>query len=191
MYFLYRKGNLIRIKTGLDTYLIRIRTRTPLSRYPPYDYSSFDLFSRVAKRGGFKRGGFPIWTCPSFFVLFGTFPMIPGFAENPPGLLHGKSSPGKANCKKHQNWHFQYFPFFFHNTICQKGVCAIPWSPYLLCKSTDVRTAVFQQEWNFWGSVAHRSYLSSRPKKIRNESFRFSRVGKVVAIQMFVIDSKL
>ena len=29
--------------------------------------------------GGFKRGGFPIWTCPSFFVLFGTFPIIPGF----------------------------------------------------------------------------------------------------------------
>ena len=24
---------------GLDTYLIRIPTRTPLSRYPPYDYS--------------------------------------------------------------------------------------------------------------------------------------------------------
>ena len=39
LYFLYQKGNLIRIKTGLDTYLIRIQTRTPLSRYPPYDYS--------------------------------------------------------------------------------------------------------------------------------------------------------
>ena len=38
--FLYQKGNLIRIKTGLDTYLIRIQTRTPLSRYPPYDYSN-------------------------------------------------------------------------------------------------------------------------------------------------------
>ena len=25
--------------------------------------------SRAAKRGCFKRGGFPIWTCPSFFVL--------------------------------------------------------------------------------------------------------------------------
>ena len=35
--FLYQKGNLI--KTGLDTCLIRIQTRTPLSRYPPYDYS--------------------------------------------------------------------------------------------------------------------------------------------------------
>ena len=43
LYFLYQKGNLIRIKTGLATYLIRIQTRTPLSRYPPpppYDYSS-------------------------------------------------------------------------------------------------------------------------------------------------------
>ena len=40
LYFLYKKGNLIRIKTGLDTYLIRIQTRTPLSRYPPYDYSN-------------------------------------------------------------------------------------------------------------------------------------------------------
>ena len=27
--------------------------------------------SRAAKRGCFKRGGFPIWTCPSFFVLLG------------------------------------------------------------------------------------------------------------------------
>ena len=36
---LYQKGNLIRIKTGLDAYLIRIQPRTPLSRYPPYDYS--------------------------------------------------------------------------------------------------------------------------------------------------------
>ena len=26
--------------------------------------------SRAAKRGCFKRGGFPIWTCPSFFVPF-------------------------------------------------------------------------------------------------------------------------
>ena len=35
LYFLYQRGNLIRIKTGLDTCLIRIQTRTPLSRYPP------------------------------------------------------------------------------------------------------------------------------------------------------------
>ena len=28
---------------------------------------------RAAKRGCFKRGGFPIWTCPSFFVLFCPF----------------------------------------------------------------------------------------------------------------------
>ena len=29
--------------------------------------------SRATKRGDFKRGGFPIWTCPSFFVLFCPF----------------------------------------------------------------------------------------------------------------------
>ena len=66
--------------------------------------------SRAAKRGGFKRGVFPIWTFPSFFVLFlsvscpfvvlfcpflslfcpflsvfvrffGTFPIFPGFSR--------------------------------------------------------------------------------------------------------------
>ena len=31
---------------------------------------------RAAKRGCFKWGGFPIWTCPSFFVLFCPFPGI-------------------------------------------------------------------------------------------------------------------
>ena len=41
LYFLYQKGNLIHIKTGLDTYLRRIQIRTPLSRYPPFDYSPF------------------------------------------------------------------------------------------------------------------------------------------------------
>ena len=30
LHFLYQNGNLIRIKTGLDTCLIRIQTRTPL-----------------------------------------------------------------------------------------------------------------------------------------------------------------
>ena len=30
--------------------------------------------------GGFKRGGFPIWTCPSFFVLFCPFWDIPDFS---------------------------------------------------------------------------------------------------------------
>ena len=45
LHFLFQKGNLIRIKTGLDTHLIRIQTRTPLSWYPPYDYSK--RFSRA------------------------------------------------------------------------------------------------------------------------------------------------
>ena len=34
LYFLYQKGNLIRVKTGLDTYLISIQTRTPVT-VPP------------------------------------------------------------------------------------------------------------------------------------------------------------
>ena len=38
------------------------------------------LLSRAAKRGGFKRGGFPIWICPSFFVLFRPFWNFPDFA---------------------------------------------------------------------------------------------------------------
>ena len=37
-----------------------------------------DHFSRAAKRGCFKRGGFPIWTCPSFFVLLCPFLDFPG-----------------------------------------------------------------------------------------------------------------
>ena len=41
LYFRYGKGNLIRIKTGLDTYLIRIQTRTPPVTVPPIrDYSN-------------------------------------------------------------------------------------------------------------------------------------------------------
>ena len=38
------------------------------------------LSSRAAKRGCFKRGGFPIWTCPSFFVLFRPFWDFPDFS---------------------------------------------------------------------------------------------------------------
>ena len=41
------------------------------------DFLALNVISRAAKRGGFKRGGFPIWTCLfflSFCVLFGTFP---------------------------------------------------------------------------------------------------------------------
>ena len=36
---------------------------------------------RAAKREGFKRGGFPIWTCPSFFLhFFGPFWDFPDFS---------------------------------------------------------------------------------------------------------------
>ena len=38
-------------------------------------------YSRAAKRGGFKREGFPIWTCPSFFVLFCPFWDFPDFSR--------------------------------------------------------------------------------------------------------------
>ena len=50
--------------------------------------------SRAAKRGGFKRGGFPIWTCPSFFVLFCPFWDFPNFSGIFPicsGMVRGFS----------------------------------------------------------------------------------------------------
>ena len=43
--------------------------------------------SKAAKRGGFKRGGFPIWTCPSFFVLFCPFLGLSQFFWDFPDLL--------------------------------------------------------------------------------------------------------
>ena len=47
--------------------------------------------SRAAKRGGFKRGGFPIWTCPSFFVLFCPFGTFPGIFPICSGMVWGFS----------------------------------------------------------------------------------------------------
>ena len=48
---------------------------------PPF-LRVWPVHSRAAKRGGFKRGGvFPIWTCPSLFVLFRTFPIFLGFSR--------------------------------------------------------------------------------------------------------------
>ena len=38
------------------------------------------------ERGGFKRGGFPIWTCPSFFVPWLSFLGLPRFFRNFPDL---------------------------------------------------------------------------------------------------------
>ena len=46
-----------------------------------------DFSSRAAKRGGFKRGVFPIWTRPSFFVLFVPFWDFPDFSGIFPDLL--------------------------------------------------------------------------------------------------------
>ena len=51
-------------------------------------------YSRAAKRGGFKRGGFPIWTCPSFFVPFCRFWDFPDFSGISPicsGMVRGFS----------------------------------------------------------------------------------------------------
>ena len=40
----------------------------------------------VDRGGGFKLGGFPIWTCPSFFVLLETVPILPEFSRFVRGL---------------------------------------------------------------------------------------------------------
>ena len=50
--------------------------------------------SRAAKRVGFKRGGFPIWTCPSFSFLFcplWDFPDFSGIFRICSGTLRGFS----------------------------------------------------------------------------------------------------
>ena len=50
------------------------------------------LVSRAAKRGGFKRGGFPIWTCPSFFFSpFWDFPNFSGIFPICSGMVWGFS----------------------------------------------------------------------------------------------------
>ena len=49
------------------------------------------LSLRAAKRGCFKRGGFPIWTCPSFFVLFCPFGTFPGIFPICAGTVRGFS----------------------------------------------------------------------------------------------------
>ena len=99
--FLYPKGKTDRYQTGLDTYLIRIQTRTPLSRHPPYDYSSLAesfapvIFWAVLRKSGFGECAFVPVFVPSFrfFVLLFRFPghtalctLIPvfGVQEHPP-----------------------------------------------------------------------------------------------------------
>ena len=49
--------------------------------------------SRAAKRGGFKRGGFPIWTCPFFcpFCPFWDFPDFSGIFPICSGMVRGFS----------------------------------------------------------------------------------------------------
>ena len=43
------------------------------------------------KGGGFKRGGLPIWTCPSFFCLFWSFSGLSPFFRDFPDLLEDSS----------------------------------------------------------------------------------------------------
>ena len=75
--------------------------RTILQYYPcdtPYRAIVFQEVSRfpksrAAKRGGgFKRGGFPIWTCPSFFLPFCPFLGLSRFFWDFPDLL--RDGPG-------------------------------------------------------------------------------------------------
>ena len=64
LYFLYQTGNLMCIKAGLVTYLIRIQTRTPLSRYPPYDYSKIkhpNLSGNFMTHGSLHPSAFPVF----------------------------------------------------------------------------------------------------------------------------------
>ena len=75
----------------------RDTTATSIARYEisfPEKLGKFQ--SRAAKRGGFKRGGFPIWTCPSFFVLFccppfWDFPDFSGIFPICSGMVRGFS----------------------------------------------------------------------------------------------------
>ena len=69
--------------TGLWDHLQTLEKRLlRFSRSLPQMFMRFfvQCFSRAAKRGGGSKGGFPIWTCPSFLlsflVLFGTFPIF-------------------------------------------------------------------------------------------------------------------
>ena len=68
----------------------------PLEKWPPLFVPWVTMggpthLSRAAKRGCFKRGGFPIWTCPSFFVLFCPFGTFPGIFPICSGMVRGFS----------------------------------------------------------------------------------------------------
>ena len=76
----------------------QIGTHIITRMHPKFFYANVpsrtQLSSRAAKRGGFKRGGFPIWTCRSFFVLFCTFWGFPDFSGIFPicsGMVRGFS----------------------------------------------------------------------------------------------------
>ena len=68
----------------------RIQENTPGELFM-YWFRARGIFSRAAKRGGFKRGGFPIWACPSFFVLFWDFPDFFGIFPISSGMVRGFS----------------------------------------------------------------------------------------------------
>ena len=73
------KGRKHRVTTGKPRKILwtpaELRRQRPLQR--PLRTPVKIRKSRAAKRGGVSNGeGFPIRTCPSFFVLFGTFPVF-------------------------------------------------------------------------------------------------------------------
>ena len=73
------------VRNGPNTVLESTASNTELSGFfGPH------RVSRPARRGGFKMGGFRIWTCPSFVsfsVLVGTFPIFSGFSRFVRGLF--------------------------------------------------------------------------------------------------------
>ena len=87
LYFRYQKRNRIRTKTGLDTYLIRIQTRTPLVTVPPLPKAPFKakmvnnlarqffplISLRIASQGYFLR--------LFFEVIFGSLKGYFGFLK--------------------------------------------------------------------------------------------------------------
>ena len=80
------------LKRHLTLSDLGLRSRPPLTGVPRGPGRKVPhRVSRAAKRGCFKRGGFPIWTCPSVFVLFCPFGTFPGIFPICSGMVRGFS----------------------------------------------------------------------------------------------------
>ena len=103
--------------------------------------------SRAAKRGCFKRGGFPIWTCPSFFVLFCPFGTITRHTRQshsqgiPPTLNQGPLNRGVSNGGASRSGRFLSFfvlwdfPFFLGFSRFVRGLSGnFPIRPFPLSR---------------------------------------------------------